>query len=135
MSCPYYFPSAADLSNNDFKSYYIFADTLEKCEKENNKDDCQTLNTNVQLCSDSMNESIQALNQAIMKLEVQNKEMKAEYLGSIKNTNISGTFFKMTRENTAIAYIQNILTLLGICYLIYKIVIILSKTTEIKSMV
>ena len=104
---------------------------LKSCE---NGDDnvCNQTASDILGCYSEFQTSINDFNNAIVTLENTNKSLRSELLQNSQNTNLSVTFFRIYKENAAIAYIQNCLVLLGILYLIIQIIRILGKTNEFK---
>jgi hypothetical protein len=94
---------------------------------------CTQTATDITNCNSEFQTSVNAFNEQIVALENENKSLRSELLINSQNTNLSATFFRMYKQNAAIAYIQNCLVILGILYLIFQIARLLGKTTEFKA--
>jgi hypothetical protein len=143
-------PTPTDISFNDvngtitniqeknpvWKNYKKFLQNMEMyCDpssKTFNDASCNAIAINISDCSNQFNTATNTLNESIISLETSNKNLRAQYLDSTHNTRISNTFFRIYKENAAISYVQNILLILGIFYLLFRIIQIFSKTTEFK---
>ena len=126
----------ADIYNNSTVAPWSNLKTVMNNLKECDGGDgsiCTQTATNITNCYSQFQTSVNAFNEQIVSLENENKSLRSELLINSQNTNLSATFFRMYKQNAAIAYIQNCLVILGILYLILQITRILGKTTEFKA--
>lgn len=132
MSCPTTFPTTtlgngfeivngavvtADSSLSDFET---FLNNLIGC-GSGTADDCTSISNNIGLCTENIQSAVQKLNDAILSLETENKQLRLSFTDTSKNANISTSLFRIYKQNASIAYIQNILMILGALFLLVNI--------------
>jgi uncharacterized protein YgiB involved in biofilm formation len=131
MSCPVTLPTSSNynLQESSLNELIKYFANVKDCVTGSNSDSsaCQTLSNNASLCTTDMETSMAYLNDQILNLDDTNKQLRAQYAASQKKSNVSGTLFRIYKENAAMAYIQNILLILGIIFLIGSITLLFMK--------
>jgi outer membrane murein-binding lipoprotein Lpp len=83
--------------------------------------DCTAISNNITSCTTNINSAVQELNDEILSLETENKQLRLAYTNTSENANRSSTLFRIYKEKATLAYIQNILMILGAVYLFVNI--------------
>lgn len=146
MSCPTTFPDPSTLkdnitfvkgqivakNNSDITLPFItFLNNLIGC-GNGTISDCTEISNNITSCNTNINSAVQELNDEILSLETENKQLRLAYSNTSENANRSSTLFRIYKENATLAYIQNILMILGALYLFVNICSSLYNNTETK---
>lgn len=118
-------------SDSSLTDFQTFLNNLIQCGNDGDTTSCTTISDNITSCNDDIQSAVQELNNAILTLETQNKQLRLSFTDSSKNANISSSLFRTYKENAMMTYIQNILLILGALFLFVNIVLTFYNETKI----
>lgn len=116
MSCPY--------NTSQITSY------LNNCITNQSLESCQSLNTSLVACNESIQNIINNMNQQVIQLNSENTAIKANLLESNNKTNLSGQLFMGYKEQYSIFYFRNWAMIIAIGFLIAGLLQALLNTNE-----